>query len=235
MHAVFTLKLRHNFALCALILATSLSGCDQNSSSPKTPPSPNAQAPVQTYEGLSKTNPIKVDQQAGVVTMLAKANSKYFKEESRHGIVFEGGSNGNKAVFTGLANPKEFYEALVQIGAKAGENMTFENKETTHVTGDKLDIHFKWAGSQKYYDIDEMIKDSNGNKFDIRFGGNLSVAENVKTGCLLCLDSCPVGIVSNAVYTYGAVEKRGEVKFIGNSAVQPPDDALVAVTLKVIK
>ena len=79
------------------------------------------------------------------------------------------------------------------------------------------DISVNWQGAAKAYSFDEVIVDSNGKKLDMRFGGNLTAAEEKKTGCLVCLDSCPVGIVSNATYTYGAVEKRGEVKFKGNA------------------
>ncbi|EET6769085.1 protein YdjY, partial [Escherichia coli] len=78
-----------------------------------------------------------------------------------------------------------------------------------------------------------VIVDSNGKKLDMRFGGNLTAAEEKKTGCLVCLDSCPVGIVSNATYTYGAVEKRGEVKFKGNASVLPADNTLATVTFKI--
>ena len=39
----------------------------------------------------------------------------------------------------------------------------------------------------------------------------------------ILLDSCPVGIISNTTYTYGAVETRKEVKFSGNEDVLPED------------
>ena len=87
--------------------------------------------------------------------------------------------------------------------------------------------------NSKAYSFDEVIVDSNGKKLDMRFGGNLTAAEEKKTGCLVCLDSCPVGIVSNATYTYGAVEKRGEVKFKGNASVLPADNTLATVTFKI--
>ena len=38
----------------------------------------------------------------------------------------------------GYATPKAFYEALKEAGGTPGENMTMDNKETTHVTGSKL-------------------------------------------------------------------------------------------------
>ena len=222
-------QLRNLIAPLALLCLIGLSGCEQK------PAAEAAPAKVQEYDGLSITNPIRVDAQTGTVTMLATVNGKYLTEGTRHGIVFEHGSNGHKSVFMGYATPKQLYDALIQAKAKPGENMNFDNKETSHVAGDRLEVTFNWAGAKQPYNIDQVIKDSNGKKFDIRFGGNLAAAEDKHTGCLLCLDSCPVGIVSNAVYTYGAVEKRNEVSFTGNSAVLPADGTLVSVTFKVVK
>ena len=192
-------------ALCLLAVA-GLSGCDQQE---------NAGAKVE-YDGLSNSQPLRVDANNHTVTMLVQINGRFLTDDTRHGIVFKDGSNGHKSLFMGYATPKAFYEALKEAGGTPGENMTMDNKETTHVTGSKLDI-----------------VDSNGKKLDMRFGGNLTAAEEKKTGCLVCLDSCPVGIVSNATYTYGAVEKRGEVKFKGNASVLPADNTLATVTFKI--
>lgn len=210
-------------ALC-LLAAAGLSGCDQKENT----------ANVE-YDGLSASQPLRVDTQTHTVTMLVQINGRFLTDDTRHGIVFKEGSNGNKSLFMGYATPKELYEALKQAGGSAGENMTMDNKETTHVTGSKLDISVSWQGAEKAYSLDEAIIDSNGKKLDMRFGGNLAMAEDKKTGCLVCLDSCPVGIVSNATYTYGAVEKRDEVKFKGNASVLPPDNTLATVTFKIVE
>ena len=193
-------------ALCLLAVA-GLSGCDQKE---------NAAAKVE-YDGLSNSQPLRVDANNHTVTMLVQINGRFLTDDTRHGIVFKDGSNGHKSLFMGYATPKAFYD----------------NKETTHVTGSKLDISVNWQGAAKAYSFDEVIVDSNGKKLDMRFGGNLTAAEEKKTGCLVCLDSCPVGIVSNATYTYGAVEKRGEVKFKGNASVLPADNTLATVTFKI--
>ena len=190
-------------ALCLLAVA-GLSGCDQKE---------NAAAKVE-YDGLSNSQPLRVDANNHTVTMLVQINGRFLTDDTRHGIVFKDGSNGHKSLFMAYATPKAFYE-------------------TTHVTGSKLDISVNWQGAAKAYSFDEVIVDSNGKKLDIRFGGNLTAAEEKKTGCLVCLDSCPVGIVSNATYTYGAVEKRGEVKFKGNASVLPADNTLATVTFKI--
>lgn len=209
-------------ALCLLAVA-GLSGCDQQE---------NAAAKVE-YDGLSNSQPLRVDANNHTVTMLVQINGRFLTDDTRHGIVFKDGSNGHKSLFMGYATPKAFYEALKEAGGTPGENMTMDNKETTHVTGSKLDISVNWQGAAKAYSFDEVIVDSNGKKLDMRFGGNLTAAEEKKTGCLVCLDSCPVGIVSNATYTYGAVEKRGEVKFKGNASVLPADNTLATVTFKI--
>ncbi len=209
-------------ALCLLAVA-GLSGCDQKE---------NAAAKVE-YDGLSNSQPLRVDANNHTVTMLVQINGRFLTDVTRHGIVFKDGSNGHKSLFMAYATPKAFYEALKEAGGTPGENMTMDNKETTLVTGSKLDISVNWQGAAKAYSFDEVIVDSNGKKLDMRFGGNLTAAEEKKTGCLVCLDSCPVGIVSNATYTYGAVEKRGEVKFKGNASVLPADNTLATVTFKI--
>jgi hypothetical protein len=181
---------------------------------------------------LTPDHPLKVDMKERSVSILARVNGKYFVETTRHGVVFKGGKFGDKAIFAGLVDPKALYESLVSLGFKPGNNMTMDNKEKTFVEGEPLDVSVRWKGAGRTYRLDEVIKDSNGKPLVIRFGGNLTNALDKKTGCLLCLDSCPVGITSNATYTYGAVETRKEVGFTGNKDVLPPDGTLVVITFK---
>lgn len=194
-----------------------------------------AEVKVEAVAGLTKEDPIKVDKATGTVTFLAQVNGKYLFEPTRHGAVFYDGSNGDKAIFRGFVETEPLFNGLKEIGAQAGDNMTIENKETTHVQGDAFDVTVTWEGASKEYNINEVVKDSNGKPIDVRFGGNLGRAQAKKTGCLICLDSCPVGITSNTTYTYGAVENRNEVGFTGNKDLLPIDGSLVAITLKLKK
>lgn len=182
--------------------------------------------------GLTPQKPISINAKEGSVSFLAEVNGKYLVQPTRHGAVFKGGKFGDKSVFTALADPKTFHESLVSAGFKPGNNMTMDNKEKTFVEGEPLDVFVTWKGAKKVYRLDEVIKDSNGKRFAIRFGGNLPKSQELNTGCLICLDSCPVGITSNASYTYGAVETRKEVTFIGNKEILPPDGSQVVITLK---
>jgi ferredoxin len=176
---------------------------------------------------LTKENPIKINEKDKSLTFLAEVNGKYFHQPTRHGVIFKDGKLGDKPIFRAYVDPKTFHDSLIKLGFKPGNNMTMENKETTLVEGNGLGVTVTWEGAKKEYRLDEVIKDSNGKPILIRFGGNLSNAIQYNTGCLICLDSCPVGITSNASYTYGAVEKRNEVGFTGNKEVLPPDGTRV--------
>ena len=181
----------------------------------------------------SAQKPLVDAEAAKTITVLAKVNGKYFTENTRHAVVFKDGRFGDKPVFIALANQNDFYQAMKKIGAKPGNNMTLKNGPETHVEGDKIKIEVTWNGAPKSYDINEVITDSNGKQIDMRFGGNEATAKSFNTGCIACLDSCSVGIISNHTYTHGAVEKRNEVVFHGNKDVLPPDGTFVAISFRV--
>ena len=180
---------------------------------------------------LTKDKPLSLDLDKGTVSFLAEVNGKYLYQGTRHFAVYEDGKNGDKSVFKGFVNHLDFYDALMKIKAEPGNNMTLENKEKTHVTGTGFDVAVSWEGADRVYTIDEVIVESNKNPIAMKFGGNYENAKKLDTGCLLCLDSCPVGVVSNSTYTYGAVSKRKEVSFKGNQEILPPDGTPVTITL----
>lgn len=181
---------------------------------------------------MTKDEPIKISEDRKSLIYLAKVNGKYFYQATRHASVYQGGKNGDKSILTSLANQNDFYKALKEIGLKPGNNMSLKNKEVTHVAGDELDINVTWDGAAREYNLDEVIIDSNNLPLVMKFGGNEERAKKKNTGCLICLDSCPVGVVSNAVYTYGSVEKRSEVAFKGNKNVLPKDGTIVKIIVR---
>lgn len=188
---------------------------------------------VNAYAGLNLTreHPITFDKDKKTVSFLAEVNGKYLYQPTRHFAVYEKGSNGEKAVFRGLVSHLKFYDALMKINVTPGNNMTLKNKETTHVEGREFKVTVTWKGAGRDYSIDEVMDESNKAPIVMKFGGNLENATSKNTGCLLCLDSCPVGIVSNSVYTYGAISKRKEVSMKGNKDILPADRTKVIITL----
>lgn len=185
--------------------------------------------------GLSETNNMVVDKEAKTIKIFALANGKYLSESTRHGVVSDGGKFADKAVFRSFVKPADFHQALLDIGAVPGNNMNKDNAETTLTEGSNLKLTFTWKDQESGKDINDVITDSNGNPIQIRFSGNLDNANEKKTGCITCLDSCLVGITSNASYPYGSVEKAKTVEFNGNMENFPLDGEPVVITYEVVE
>ena len=176
-----------------------------------------------------------VDAAKGTVTIPCEINGKYFTEPTYHGIVFVEGKNAEKSMLRGLTSEKEFHAALVELGAVPGDNLTMADMKadgTGIVEGTALDVTVTWDGAGRDIPFADIIVSSDPKPIDIRFGGNIAVAEEVFPGCILCLASCVGGITSNAAYPT-SVAASGSVEFNSNGDVLPEDGALVYVTFKV--
>ncbi|MFD1671898.1 YdjY domain-containing protein [Agrilactobacillus yilanensis] len=187
----------------------------------------------QSVQAATKNSDIVVNKKAKTVTMTAEVNGTYFTEPTRHGIVYKGGSNGEKAILRGLADEKDFYHALVKIGAKPGNNLTADDmkagaKDGKSTKGSKLDVTIKWKG-QKAIPFQKIVKSTKKYTADFRFSGNLASAKKNNTGCTLCLDSCATGIVSDAAWPTGTTQNK-VAEFRGNKKVLPKDGTKVKVT-----
>ena len=177
--------------------------------------------------------PVIIDADKKEVVVEAEVNGKYFNSPTRHGVVFKGGSNGDKAVLRGLCDEREFYQALIDIGAEPGNNLTFEDmKLGKTVEGQKLDVFVTWDGLGREIPFADIIKSADSRTMDLRFGGNFENAKAKRTGCILCLDSCAVGIVSDAAYETGAVEMKKVDRF-GREDILPADGTKVSVIFRI--
>ena len=186
-----------------------------------------------TLNGVSEENPIKIDKDAKSVTIYTKYNGKFETEATRHLAIFKDGKLSDMSIFSSYVSPEDFYNALEEAGAEAGNNMNADNAATTKSEGSKLELTLAWAGQEGSVGIDDVVKDSNGKALDVRFSGNLDNAKEFNTGCITCLDSCFVGITSNGEYTLGAIEQAKEVEFTVDADKAPEDGTPVAITYTV--
>lgn len=186
-----------------------------------------------TLNGVTEENPLKVDKDAKSVTIYTKYNGKFETEATRHLVICKDGKLSDKSIFSSYVSPTDFYNALVEVGAEAGNNMTADNASTTKTEGSKLELTLAWAGQEGSVGIDDVVKDSNGKALDIRFSGNIDPAKEYNTGCITCLDSCFVGITSNGEYPLGAIEETKEVSFSVDADKAPEDGTPVAITYTV--
>jgi hypothetical protein len=183
--------------------------------------------------------PVEVNKEKSEVIVPAEVNGKYFDTPTRHGVVYLEGANGEKAVFRALSSEKKFHEALAEIGAIPGNNVKMDDMKAgpdngVSAQGSKLDVFVTWEGSKGEIPFDDLIKASEERPSDYRFAGNLEAAKSANTGCILCLDSCAVGITSNASYPTGTTQQN-LVEFVGDKDVLPPDGTRVSVIFRLAK
>lgn len=183
--------------------------------------------------GVSEENPIKIDKDAKSVTIYTKYNGKFETEATRHLAIYKDGKLSDMSIFSSYVSPEDFYNALEEVGAEAGNNMNADNAATTTSEGSQLDLTLAWAGQEGTVGIDDVVKDSNGKALDVRFSGNLDNAKEFNTGCITCLDSCFVGITSNGEYPLGAIEESKVVEFSVDADKAPADGTAVAITYTV--
>ncbi|WP_222599255.1 YdjY domain-containing protein [Aquibacillus kalidii] len=231
--------LKKNYLVMLLfVLIGVLGGCSNNSSAVDEGELESNYA--SSEETLDKEQSIYINTEDKKVKVYATVNGKYLRNPTRHGLNWVEGSNGHKSVFDGYASPLAFYNALAKIGGnpaleKGGdEEAAFEVKEDgKYIKGDEITVTISWNGIDKPYDINEVMVDSTGKKIAYHFGGNYEAAKEKMTGCFMCFDSCPVGIVSNATHPVGTF-KDGVAEFRGNPEILPDDGTPVVLTYQFV-
>ena len=146
----------------------------------------------------SRTEPLRIDSINKRVLVYAEVNPKSLNQSNPHwGVVFQGGKLNDKAILQAFCTPREFHDALLQIGARPGNNLTLRSSGEV-IGGDELLVSVTGPGLSRPLGLADVLEDSSGKGFRIRFGGNRQRAAEEQTGCITCLESCPIGITSNA-------------------------------------
>lgn len=131
------------------------------------------------------------------VMIQATVNDVAFVNATMHGLNWEGGSIADQAAFTTVVTPHQLYDALVSLGATPSNNVLLTSPAGTLTTGPHVTVYVTW-GSNKYL-LTQLFNNytlpSETGTFG--FGGNLATNTKVGTGCMCCLFSCAIGIVSS--------------------------------------
>lgn len=141
--------------------------------------------------------PMTVDEAAKIITITAVATGN--TKSSIHLLVNKDGGNAGAAFFTTEANTLDFYNALESLGAVPGNNISLDD-ETGTIEGTSLDVKITVDGTE--YGAYDLITASEVREMDARFGGNIDTNQELNTGCVLCMESCPAGISSDAAYQF---------------------------------
>lgn len=147
-----------------------------------------------------RQSPLISDTQNKSVYIYTEISLKNLQRKNPHwGIVARNGKLSDRAIRRAYCDVLDFHDALINIGAKPGNNLT-EDQTGQPVNGDMLHVTAFWEASGRHHSLREIIDDSTGRGFTIRFGGNRETALKEQSGCIMCLESCWVRITSNAEY-----------------------------------
>lgn len=182
----------------------------------------------------TKQFPLIQDRKKALVKIFTELSLKHLSQTTAHwGIGYDGGKLADKFILLSPVTPDSLYDALAGIGLRPGNNLSIDSNGR-FVSGDELSVKAKWQGLKTPLSLKDIFRDSSNKGFKIRFGGNKSAALKYKTGCLTCLESCPIGITSNALYPQISSIKRAirpNSLFSGNSEVLPDKDEFPIIVI----
>ena len=158
-----------------------------------------------------------------------------------HFIVWEGGRSANHSLFRTPVTDVQVLDALESLGAAPGNALhtsTWEERENTDsnapdqvIVGPRIEIGIRVPGRSQPLTMDDILEDPGGKGFDMRFGGHRDNIPEWKSGCVVCLYSCPGSKVGNASYTVRDFVK-GTTRFRLRQGVLPEDGTEVTVVFQ---
>lgn len=159
-----------------------------------------------------------------------------------HLIVWKGGRAAPAALFRAEVTDTEVLDALERLGARPGNALgmaTWEERKdpASHapdavIQGPPIEILVKVPGRRTPLTLAEILEDPGGRGFDMRFGGHRANIPKWKSGCVVCLYSCPGSKVGNARYTVRDY-MNGTTRFRVRRGVLPEDGERVGVVMRV--
>jgi hypothetical protein len=154
-----------------------------------------------------------VDRELGEVRIRATvhpgAMHRPFGVKGHHAIVWDRGRAAGWALFRSQASDREVRMALQNLGARPGENLTLDSwnrrsdrsspEPDKRVEGTPIDVFVTWAGTETRLPLASVISERGMSRpaFDFRYGGNERWQPAFKSGCIVCLYSCPGGAIGN--------------------------------------
>lgn len=186
-----------------------------------------------------------VDRAARRITLEAVAQPGAFEaslppDHQYHALVHREGSAAGKALFLTAVPDTTIARALRELGAEDGGGVPMAAwnlrwvplvpQPATRVQGTPLEIAVTWnAGAGEVtLPMGDLLQDPGGRGTSFRFGGNEDQNHHWDSGCIVCLFSCPGGVVSNAAYTIRD-HQRGVTRFLPGDRM-PPEGTVVRIS-----
>jgi len=178
-------------------------------------------------------------------TVHPNAMRRPFGVKGHHAIVWKGGRAAPWALLRAEASDRDIRAALDSLGAVAGENLTAETwnerknraspEPDKRVEGTLIEVSISWQGHEPQPLGNFLLeKGRSAPQLDFRYGGNQRYQPQFKSGCIVCLYSCPGGAIGNRAHPIRDWVRDGVV-YASIPKKLPKAGSDVTVTLKVKK
>ena len=158
-----------------------------------------------------------------------------------HALVWRGGRMAHAALLDADVTDRQVLEALQGLGAKPGDNLpmaAWEERKNpkdpapdTVIAGPAIEVLLRLPSRSDLVPLSSALEDPAGRGLEMRFGGNAANIPKWKSGCIVCLYSCPGSKVGNARYTVRDYAKD-VTRFRLKPGVLPKDGTRVGVVLR---
>lgn len=171
-------------------------------------------------------------------------NANPNRAQGHHAIVWKGGTAAEKALVESSGEDGQVLEALIAVGAVAGNNLPNEtwlerdNPKSPApdftVKGTPVEILVSWEGLKEPLPLRDLLEWSGLANYEPRVGGHADQRAYWNSGCVYCLFSCPGGRISNAGATIRQ-QARGEVEWKAREALLPAEGTPVQLFFRVLE
>ncbi|MGE0707604.1 MAG: YdjY domain-containing protein [Planctomycetota bacterium] len=166
----------------------------------------------------------EVDRERRVVRVPATLHLKRFREGSppgHHLVTWGKGRAGQKALLETPVPDAAVLDALEALGAKPGDNLRAEAwtkradpedpAPDARAAGPRLELAVVLPDGKRR-PLSDLVEDLDRHGFEWRLAGNRALIPVWRSGCVVCLQSCPGSKVANARATMRDLE-RGRSRF----------------------
>jgi hypothetical protein len=160
-----------------------------------------------------------------------------------HLVVWRGGGSADAALFRAEVSDVEVLDALESLGAQPGDALdlgTWEERDDPSswkpdqvIQGPPVEVLVRTATGAPWLRLDQIVDDPMAVGFEMRLGGHRANIPAWKSGCVVCLYSCPGGKVGNARYTVRDFAKK-TTRFAVRGGVLPEDGEHVTLRIRLI-
>lgn len=168
---------------------------------------------------------------------------RLFGMSGYHAIAWKGGSSAGHALFESDASDTEVLDALERL-RRPGPEVPMDAWERrddprsaapdTIASGPAVEVLVRLPKRAEPVPLSEILTDSAGRGVDLRFSGNRSNIPRWRSGCIVCLYSCPGAKVGNARYTLRDYA-NGTTRFRVRDGVLPADGSRVGLILRLAR